>query len=214
MLAYIPYLTLFAFVCLLCNLYGWRREGVLRLQLEKLTDINNERSFNDNGTDVLQLTPTLLVLQWFAIAGVILYTYLSADCYEDLRSPDSGVWQELGLCMAVPAAWFSVQWILYQWVASLFHESGRASILSRVYYAVHILSAPLALVVLLLELVGTLSPSGSVVLLMLIFISAQMLFILSGIRIFWNGIVTLCYIFLYLCTFKIAPLLIILAKMG
>jgi hypothetical protein len=88
MLAYIPYLTLFAFVCLLCNLYGWRREGVLRLQLEKLTDINNERSFNDNGTDVLQLTPTLLVLQWFAIAGVILYTYLSADCYEDLRSPD------------------------------------------------------------------------------------------------------------------------------
>ena len=214
MLAYISYLVLFAFVCLLCNLYGLRQEGVLRLQVERLTDIKNERSFSDNSADVLRLTPTLLLLQWFAITGVILYTYLTADCYEELRSPDQGVWQDLGLCMAIPAGWFSVQWVIYQWVASLFHESGRAKILSRVYYAVHILSAPLALVVLLLELVGVVSPSGSIVLLMLIFISAQMLFILSGIRIFWNGIVTLCYIFLYLCTFKIAPLLIIFAKMG
>ncbi|MBP5346253.1 MAG: DUF4271 domain-containing protein [Bacteroidales bacterium] len=214
MLAYIPYLVLFAFVCLLCNLYGLRREGILRRQVESLTDTKNERSFNDNSTNVLQLTPTLLILQWFVMAGLILYTSLSSDLFEDLRSPDEAVWQDLGVCVAIPAAWFVLQWVLYQWVTSLFHEGGRALILSRVYYAVHILSAPLALVAFLFELAGLLTPSDSIILLMLIFITAQMLFILSGIRIFWNGIVTLCYIILYLCTFKIAPLLIIFAKLG
>ena len=214
MLSFIPYLVLITFVCLVGNLYGLRAEGVLRKQFVNLTDIKNERSFTANEADTFDIGPLLLIFQEFFFFGLIFYTVLQPDYIAELSDPDGDTLLDVGLCMAIQAVWFLLQWVLYHWCAALFHEGGKAMILSRVYYAIYILSAPLTLLVFMAELSGLLMPDNSWILLLLIFIIAQIVFILSGIRIFWNGIGTICFIFLYLCAFKIAPLMMVLIKLG
>lgn len=213
MLSFVTYIVLLAFVCLLCNLYGWRPEGVMRRQLDSMADTRNERSFvsNEQGWE---LSRFLLVLEWCIFFGLILFTRADEEYLDDLLHPDLEVWLQLAICIAVPAVWFYVQWGLYRWWAFLFHEDGRAMILTRVYKAVYMLSAPLALATFLSEIVGLLSPQDSWILLLVIFIIAQIVFIFNGIKIFWSGIGTLCFIFLYLCAFKIAPILLLIAKLG
>lgn len=214
MLNHIPYLVLFAMICLACNLYGLRPEGVLRRQFAQLSDIKNVRSFGDNDGDKSPTGPFLLILQWCICCGLVIYMLLDEDAAESLATANPVVWSDVGICIAAPAIWLVVQWLLYHWCASLFHEGDRAHILTRVYNAVHILSSPLALLVLLCEVSGLLSATSSGILLLLIFIIAQIVFILSGIRIFWSGIGTIFLIILYLCAFKIAPLLLLSANLG
>lgn len=213
MLSFVPYLVILTFVSLIGDLYSWRPEGVMRRQLDSLMETKNERSFNAdmNGMDLGRL---LLIIQFLLYFGLILYTVVNPDYFEDLRDPDANTWQELGLCIAAPTLWFLVQWALYRWWTYLFHLEGKATILSRVYKAVHMLAAPIALGVFIMELVGAVSPDNSWILLLLTFIIAQIVFIFTGIRIFWSGIGTLCFIIVYLCAFKIAPILLILSKLG
>lgn len=185
----------------------------MRRQLESMMDTKNERSFNaDEGG--LDFGRFLLIVQYFIFFGLVIYTNVNADYVEDLILPDSDTWYELSFCIAAPAFWFFIQWVLYRWWSYIFHMEGKATILSRIYKAVHMLGAPIALVVFILELVGAISPENSWILLLLTFIIAQIVFIFSGIKIFWSGIGTLCFIILYLCAFKIAPILLLLAKLG
>lgn len=213
MLSFVPYLVVFAFVSLLGNIYSWRPEGVMRSQLTSLKDTKNERSFSadEGGWNIGHF---LLVSQWFFYFGLIVYTYVRPDYFEELLHPDAETFMRLSICVSVPAVWFFLQWGLYQWWAYLFQQEGKAAILSRIYKAIHMLAAPLALLVFLLELTGFISPDSGWILLLLTFIIAQIVFIFSGIKIFWTGIGTLCFIFLYLCAFKIAPILLLLAKLG
>ena len=213
MLSMIPYLVLLVMVCLIGDLIALRPEGVIRRQWDNLTDIRQERSFGDDNGKML-FGHILMIGQWSLCCGLILYTNLDAEYFEDLRQPDQIVWNDILLCSAIPAAWWILQWILYHWCASLFHENGKAHILTRVYSAIHILSAPVALLIFMAEVTGILSATSSGILLLLFFIFAHLVFILSSIRIFWNGFSTLFIIFLYLCAFKIAPLLLIMAKLG
>jgi len=213
MLSFVPYIVLLAFICFVGDLYSWRPEGVMRRQLDSMMDIKNERSFNaDEGG--LDFGRFLLIAQYFICFGLVLYTYINPDSFEDLLHPYMDTWYELSLCIAAPVAWFFCQWLLYRWWSYLFHVEGKAIILSRIYKAVHILAAPIATVVFLLEIAGIISPENSWILLLLTFIIAQIVFIFNGILIFWRGIGTLCFIFVYLCAFKIAPILLFLAKLG
>lgn len=213
MLSFIPYLVIFALICLVGDLYSWRPEGVMRRQLVSIVDIKNERSFNadEGGLDISRF---LLIAQFFVFFGLVLYTNINPDYFEDLMNPDQDTWYELAICIAIPSAWFFIQWVLYHWWSYIFHVEGKAVILSRIYKAIHMLAAPIALMVFLLEIVDAISPDYSWILLLLTFIIAQIVFIFSGIRIFWSGIGTLCFIFVYLCAFKIAPILLLLSKLG
>lgn len=213
MLSFIPYLVILTFACLVANIYWWRPNGELRQQLTNLLDVKNVRTFgvDESGLNFIQM---LLLLQWYLFFGLILFTYIDGEFFDDLSNLDTDTLLSLGICIAIPALWFLVQSMLYHWWSYLFQETGRVKILARVYKALHIIAAPIALVVFLLEMAGILSPEYSYILLILIFIIAQIIFILSGIRIFWSGIGTLCFIFVYLCAFKIAPILLILTKLG
>ena len=213
MLSFIPYLVLISLVCFAADLYFCGPNGVIRRQLVNLLDTRNERSFSidESGFSIGSLA---LLAQWFFYFGLILFTYVDSEFYEDLNNFSLETLRQIGICIAVPLIWFIGQWILYHWWTYLFQESGRAKILSRIYRALHILSAPLAMLVFMFEMTGMLSPDYSYILLIIIFIIAQIAFILSGIRIFWSGIGTICFIILYLCAFKIAPFLIIWTKLG
>lgn len=208
MLSFIPYLTLLIIVFLVCNILSWRPQGSMREQWNSITDTRHARSFyNDEGA--LSVGSIVLLGQWFFFGGLLLYTYLDADPFSHLSEPDKSVAWKIGQCMLIPFAWYAFQWLMFRWWGYLLHQDARIQILSRIYKSVHLLAGPFALMLFLLQMIGWINPASSLVLLLLIFIIAQILFIFSGIKIFWNGFGTLCYIFLYLCTFKIAPLLII-----
>lgn len=213
MYSFIPYLVVISLVCLVIDLLCWRPDGIMRHQLDSMFDFKNERAF---GSDVshLNIVHILLIFQWCLFFGLILFTYEDEDSFENLLHPDLETWLELGICIAIPAAWLLIQGLLYHWWSYLFGMSGKAIILTRVYRVIHMLAAPMALFVFMMEVAGILSPENGWILLLLIFIIVQIVFIFSGIRIFWSGIGTLCFIFLYLCAFKIAPLLLLLAKLG
>ena len=213
MLSFVPFLVIVAFVSLIGDLYSCRPDGVMRRQLSSMADTKNERSFtaDDNGLDLGRF---LLIFQWCLCFGLILFTRTDADFFQHLQSPDGDTWLRLVVCVSIPAVWFFGQWILYSWWSYLFHLEGKASILTRIYKALHMLAAPVALMVFMFELTGWLSASDSWILLVLTFIIAQIAFIFSGIKIFWSGIGTLCFIFLYLCAFKLAPFLLLWAKLG
>lgn len=213
MLSFIPYLVLISLVCLVANLYFCGPNGVIRRQLVNMVESKNERSFNADETGI-SMGNILLLMQWFFFFGLILFTYINSEFYEDLSNLSLKTLEQLALCMAVPMIWFIVQWALYHWWTYLFQESGRTKILSRIYRALHMIAAPIAMLVFMFEMTGILSPDHSYILLIIIFIIAQIAFILSGIRIFWNGIGTLCFIIMYLCAFKIAPFLILWTKLG
>lgn len=213
MLSFIPYIVLFALICLVADLYSWRPDGAMRRQLDSMLDLKNERSFNadEGGLDISRF---LMITQFFIFFGLVLYTYINPDYFNDLVDPDMDTLTDVGLCIAAPLLWFCMQWLLYHWWCYIFHIEGKATILSRVYNALHILCAPIALAVFMLEIVDLVSPDNCWILLLLTFIIAQIVFIFSGIRIFWSGIGTICFIFLYLCAFKIAPILLLLSKLG
>lgn len=213
MLSFIPYLVLISLVCFAVDLYCCRPNGEIRQQLINLVNTKDERSFSVNEGG-LSFGEIVLLLQWFLFFGLIIFTYVNGEFFEDLSSPTLQTWQQLGICIAVPMVWYVIQWCLYHWWVYLFQESGRGKILSRVYKALHILSAPLSMLVFMFEMSGILSPDYSYILLIIIFIIAQFVLFLSGIRIFWNGIGTICFIILYLCAFKIAPLLVLWIKLG
>jgi len=213
MLSFVPYLVLLVILCLALDAYCWRPEGGMRRQIHTLADTNNERSFQAEQNSV-NFSRYFLIIQWCVCFGLILYTRINAGFLESLLHPDWNVVCQVLLCMSIPAAWLLLQWFLYSWWAFLFREMGRALILTRIYRAVHMLAAPVALLVLMMEMTEILSPSNSWILLLLTFIIAQIVFILGGIKIFWSGIGTMCFIFLYLCAFKIAPILLLLAKLG
>lgn len=213
MLSFIPYLVLLSVVCFAADLYCCRPNGELRRQLTNLLNTKDERSFSVDESG-LSVGGIMLLLQWVLFFGLILFTYVDSNFYEDLSTLNIEVIRQLALCIAIPTLWFLVQWLLYRWWTYLFQESGRAKILSRIYKALHMIAAPLVLLVFMLETTGLLSPDYSYILLIIIFIIAQIAFILSGIRIFWSGIGTICFIIMYLCAFKIAPFLLLWAKFG
>jgi len=185
----------------------------MRRQLNSMMDTKNERSFNaDEGG--LDFGRFLLIAEFFIFFGLVLYTYINPDYSDDLQNPDQDTWYELTICILAPSSWFFLQWVLYRWWSFIFHVGGKATILSRIYKAVHMLAAPIALGVFMLELADVITPDNSWILLLMTFIIAQIVFIFSGIRIFWSGIGTLCFIFVYLCAFKIAPILLLLSKLG
>ncbi|MBR0036175.1 MAG: DUF4271 domain-containing protein [Bacteroidales bacterium] len=211
MLSFIPYLTLLILLFLVGNILSWMPKGTMREQWNSMRDTRNSRSFN-NDEGALTPSSALLLCQWFLFFGIILYTYLDTEFFRHLSDPDMNVAGKIAKCVLIPIAWYFFQWVMFHWWGFLLHQGDRIQILSRIYRSVHLLAGSIALILFLLQMIGWIEPESSLFLLLLIFIIAQIIFIFSGIKIFWNGFGTLYYIFLYLCAFKIAPLLIIWTK--
>lgn len=208
MLSFIPYLSLLILISIVVNILSWRPQGSMRDQWNSILDTRNSRSFyNDEGA--WSMGSLVMLGQWFVFFGLLLYTYADDDPFNHLANPNREIVWNVMQCILIPLVWYLFQWLMFHWWGYLFHQTEHIQILNRIYKSVHLLAGPFAMVLFLLQMIGWIAPESSIVLLLLIFIIAQIVFIFSGIKIFWSGFGTLCFIFLYLCAFKIAPLLII-----
>lgn len=192
----------------IANILAWASNGVMRQQLVNLQETRSERTFEEGTMQMPWLVP-ILILQLFIFLGLHIYLYVQADAVQRLEVFDREDFVTLALCMAVPMGWFLLQWLTFLWWGYLFRESGRLSILGRIYLSIHLLASTPTMLLFLAEVVGLVDYEMATILLSLIFILIQIVFIYNGIKIFWGGIGTLCFIFLYLCAFIVAPILVL-----
>lgn len=205
------WLVLLLLLCLLADVVALRHGGFLPLQLSWLSDTRSARTFSRLSGSYLLAAP-LMLLQLFVLEGLGFFCALRPDAAAALAAPTPQVWTVLSLCVAAPAAWFVLQWIFFRWAGFLMGEVDRLVILSRSYLAIHLLAAPLALLLFLVAMLAPVEPTIAVFLFIGLFILQLGAFVLCGIKIFCDGILSFCFIFLYLCTLEIAPLAVLIAK--
>lgn len=204
-----PWLIGALFLFLLFTLFSCGQHGLLRRQLTLLFDTHNSRTFEEMNTGRTIARP-LLLIQTFLAEGLCLLLLQGRGLYQML----DGDRLIVGMILLAPVIWFFFQWLVLRITAYLFGVREEIFILERVFYAVHLLLGPLMLLLCLWLLVGDLSQSIAIFLFVLLFILSQIIFIFSGIKIFFNGIGSLCFIILYLCTLEMAPLYVLYQKIA
>ena len=190
-----------------------RDKGVLRHQLSWVTDTRNARTFESVLVVYPWLKPLLLV-QMFLFAGLTIFCLFDEAPAAHLRQLVSQprVLDHLALAIAIPLMWFLLQWLLFNWFCYLYGMREKRTIMNRSYQAAFIVLAPFAMLLFIGLVAGWISTQMALVLLIALFIFSQFSYILSGIKIFYDGFGSLCFIIVYLCTLEIAPLLVIWAK--
>lgn len=207
-----PWLVALLLAFLLGDVMAFRPDGFLMLQVGWLRNTRSARTFG-RLSGAYALAAPLMLLQLFVSEGLGFFCALRSDAalaLSDLQ-PDAALM--LALCVAAPAVWFVVQWGLFRWSAFLMGETERLIIFNRAYLAIHLLAAPLALLLLLISVLVPVGPTTAAVLFNGLFILQLIAFVFCGIKIFCDGILSLCFIFLYLCTLEIAPLAVLIAKL-
>ncbi|MDO4496732.1 MAG: DUF4271 domain-containing protein [Bacteroidales bacterium] len=201
-------LELLVLAFLLVNAMAVLAPGLMRGLVGQVFETRSARTFEKPESKYYTLR-ILMMLQLFIFAGLHVFLLLSTNPAEQLQYPTEESWWLLGVCLLIPVGWVFVQQLLFNWWGYLFSSHEGIQILNRVYQAVHILFSPLTLLCFLFEMIGLIEVETSTVLLSLTFIMIQILFIFSGIKIFWGGLSTLFFLFLYLCTLEIAPMVMI-----
>lgn len=212
MLGYIPYLVILTLICLLGNILCWRSKGVMREQLLSIQNTRTERSFGiDDGH--FSFGRMLLLCQWFVFFGLQLFLYIDNQSPVYLAHLQFDKLLPLLWCSLLSVAWYFMQWFFFHWWGYIFNQGGRIQILGRIYKSVYMLLGTLSMFSFLLQMAGWIDARTGMILLLLFFICAQIIFIFSGIKIFYNGLYSLLLIILYLCALKIAPILVLWQKL-
>jgi len=193
---------------MLVSIIAWLLPEVMRYQLSLVFETRSERMFAQNRSKHYFLRG-LLMVQFFLFFGLHIFLVAGESATQQLAHPDGEVWMLLLKCISLPLGWFLLQQILYLWWSTVFSSSGKSMIMNRVYHAIHVLASPLVMAIFLLEMVGLVETGTATILLSLTFIIIQIMFIFSGIKIFLVDWSTTCFLFLYLCTLEIAPLVMI-----
>lgn len=197
------------------NILACCKNGIFRLALADLGDTHNERLFSPEETRLIKIRPFLLI-QYYLFFGLSLFTIVipePAETLKGLLTPSKDVYILLGLCIAVPLAWFLFQRFFRLWLCFIFGSSSRMVIFERIYNAGHLLAGPLVMTIFTAIVIGDLSQIVSAILLTSTFIITQLVFVLYGFKIFFKNFSSFCLIFVYLCALEIAPLAVIYVKL-
>jgi len=193
---------------MLVDTIAWLMPEVMRYQMGLVFETRSERMFVQDRSKHY-LMRGLLLLQFFLFFGLHLFLLIAGNPTEQLAHPTPEVWHTLLKCVSLPFGWYVVQQVLYIWWSTVFSSTGKSAIMNRVYQAIHMLSSPLVMVIFLIEMIGLIEVETATILLSLTFIIIQITFVFSGIKIFVVNWSTMCFLFLYLCTLEIAPLVMI-----
>lgn len=207
-----PWLVGGIFIFILFSIFSLGPKGVLRMQMRWLFDTRNSRTFEFPGLGAGIVRPFLL-LQTFLFEGLCLYYVVCPGTDFFVGTADVDSLRMLLGCLLLPLGWFLFQWFCFNWTGYLGRSGAQMVILNRSFLAVNLLLGPWCVLLFLAQMGGYIDASVGAILLGILFGLSQILFIFSGIKIFFNGIATLCFIILYLCTLEIAPLYILLHKM-
>ncbi len=196
---------------LVLDILACRDKSVMRHQLSWLVDTRNARTFESVVVIYPWIKP-LLLLQMFLFFGLTLFCLFDDAPAEHLLSAQPETLTHLAISISILLVWFLLQSGLFNWFCYLFDMQEKRTIMNRSYLAAFIVLAPLTMLLFIGLIAGWIPSQQALVLLIVLFILSQFSFIFSGIKIFYDGIGSLCLIISYLCTLEIAPLLVIWAK--
>lgn len=198
------------------NILAWGKNGIFIQELAALKDTRNERTFSLGEAHFNKIRP-MLIIQYYIFFGLSLYTVVVPHPAETLKSIMGiplEVYYTLAICVAIPIAWYFLQYFFFHWICFIFGGDSRIVILERIYKAIHILAGPVAMVLFSVITIADISVLWTSILLTGIFIITQIVFIYSGFKIFFSSFGSLCLFFVYLCALEIAPLAVIYIKLG
>jgi len=195
----------------LVDLLSFCRRGVMSYQFSWLTDTRSVRTFESTAVHFPWIKP-LLLIQVFLFFGLSIYTIVDPSPAANLLHLNSVTWGHLALSIGMLLGWFLLQSGIINWLCFLFGIREKRIIMNRSHKAIYAVLAPFALSVFVLLMASLISVDMAIILLATLFILSQIGFIFSGIKIFYDGLGSLCLIIVYLCTLEIAPLWLIWAR--
>lgn len=208
-----PWVVAVVFYFILITVFSVGPRGVLREQAHWLLDTRRSRTFDIPSLGASILRPCLFV-QTFLFEGLCLYVAVEPEPVAAAGHIAPAALPTLLTCLWLPVAWFLFQWCCFQWAGYLARADEERHILNRVFVAAHLLVGPWMLLLFLLQMTHHVERPAGTILLCILFFLSQMAFIFNGIKIFFGGILSSCFIILYLCALEIAPLYILVQKLA
>lgn len=193
------------------DVLAWCPKGVMRHQLQWITDTRNARTF-ESSVVIYPWLKGVLILQLFLSFGLTLFGAIDPEAGAHFTHMDASSGLQLTLCMSVFLGWYLLQMGFFNWGCYLFGLEDKCTIMSRTYQASFIVLAPLSTICLVALIAGLISSQTTLNLLAALFILSQITFIFSGFKIFYDGFGSICLIIVYLCALEIAPLAILWAR--
>lgn len=193
------------------DLLACHPKGILRHQLAWLYDTRNARTFESSSVAYPWLKP-ILFAQLYIFTALSLFCILDDSPAAHLAAPGLPTWQLLAICLCSPLLMLAIQYFCYNWFCYLFRTKSQQIIMNRTYSAALLLLSPFATLIFIGTMVSSFSMQTTLILLATLFILSQILFIISGFRIFSKGFGSFFIIIVYLCTLEIAPLWVIWIK--
>jgi len=202
------------FIFAIVDIVAWRKNGVLMNEFQKLSELSQPRSFKKNSGGI-RVTKFFLYTQYCLFFGLSLFLLVETNPAESLRGlyeMNNDVIQLIGLCALAPLFWFLFHLAMFHWFDYIVGGQEKLAIIDRVYFAHHLLSSPLIMLLFIFFILANISTFNVAILLCAYFIITQILLIYSIFSVFSTNKSSTLYILLYLCALEIAPLAVIYAK--
>lgn len=197
-------------VFILVSVFSCAPYGVMRQQFSFIMKPQDDRTFEEVSIVHLPIR-ILLLLQMVVCVGLHFFLVQSNNDIAAVNQPTvDNLWQ-IFWCMCIVVLWYLAHWASINWWGYIFRETGRVVLINRQFHAVYLIFSPFATLVFMCEVSGHLDILSTSILLGLFFIISQIALYYNAFKIFWGSIEVIYFIFLYLCTLEIAPLVMILA---
>lgn len=201
-------LTLFF---LLIDILACCRKGVMRHEWSWIIETHSVHTYEAQMMVFPWIKP-LLMLQVFFYFGLSLYCLLDSSPAAHLLDGEPSTWLHLLGYTSALIVWYLLQAGLFNWFCYLFGLKEKCHVMNHTFNASFAIFAPFATLAFIGLIAGYVDIGGMMFLLATLFILSQIVFILSGFRIFYDGLGSVCLLFAYLCTLEIAPLWVLWAK--
>ena len=199
-----------AAVLLLFILLGFNARHVARIFTNFFSDIWSVRQ-RDNIFEEHTATETqtmfILTLLTSVLEGVILYNYFGAGM-------EMAVLAGFGICIAIALAFNIFSIVACTTVGYAFTSPALTSQWRRGLYASQAMLGLFLLIPTIILLVRPNAVAAGFYIGATLYVIARLLYIIKGIRIFYDHFYSWLYFILYLCTLEIIPLLVIWRTLG
>lgn len=195
-------------VFVIVTILSWAPYGVMRQQISFLMNAQSDRTFDE--VSLIHVPVRIMILiQMVVCIGLHFFLLANDGAIDAINHPTETDWLGILFCMGIVLFWYLGHWCMISWWGYLFNEPSRIFLLKRQFRAVYMLFSPFSVLVFMLEVSGHIDVLSTTFLLGLFFIISQIVLIYNANKIFWGSVEALYFIFLYLCTLEIAPLVMI-----
>lgn len=200
--------VLFLFVVVVLFNYHHCRRMFKNIKEDLVGVRRRANAFDDHTANELRAS-FVLILQMCVCQSLLLYYHFAAraSAYEVMN-------RQLLMIFGLTAGLYLFQIVAYLVVGTVFADSASCKLWVRGY---NVSAAISGIVLIYPTFIATFYPettNAMIITALILFILIKSLFVIKGMRIFYDKIYSLLYFILYLCTLEIIPLIFVYSEVG